>query len=280
MRQYSFQINGLEVNAEYSERAVREIFLPLLKDLTQMQREKGRRILVMLAAPPGAGKSTLAHFLEILSKDKIGTASAQGSEILPARNADAADAAPGQSNDIKPLQAISIDGFHLMQEYLLSHSIVRDGTEIPMVKIKGAPPTFDLEKLTARIRQVLASGECGWPVYDRLLHDPVEDAVTITGDIVLLEGNYLLLDENGWRDLRHFADYTIFVTADEEMLRKRLVERRMKTGVSRENSEEFVDFSDMANVRICLEKSLPADLILRLDGDDYQIVYKDSRKVS
>ncbi len=29
---------------------------------------------------------------------------------------------------------------------------------------------------------------------DRLLHNPVEDAVKICSDIVILEGNYLLLD--------------------------------------------------------------------------------------
>ncbi len=42
--------------------------------------------------------------------------------------------------------------------------------------------------------------------YDRLLHNPVEDAINIDGDIIILEGNYLLLDEEGWRDVADFAD--------------------------------------------------------------------------
>ena len=43
-----------------------------------------------------------------------------------------------------------------------------------------------------------------------------------------------------------FADYTISLTADEPLLRKRLIERRIACGHPREKSAEFVDFSDMA----------------------------------
>lgn len=60
-----------------------------------------------------------------------------------------------------------------------------------------------------------------------MLHDPVEDAVYVDGDIVILEGNYLLLNEDGWRDLSKMADYTISIKADPEMLKKRLVERKI-----------------------------------------------------
>ena len=45
------KINGIEVEAIYSERTVKEIFLTLLRRLTLKQKEKGRRLLVMLAAP-------------------------------------------------------------------------------------------------------------------------------------------------------------------------------------------------------------------------------------
>ena len=136
-----------------------------------------------------------------------------------------------------------------------------------MVEIKGAPVTFDLEKLTDSIRRVAAGDVCGWPVYDRLLHNPVEDALRVDGKIVLLEGNYLLLDEDGWRDLAGYADYTVFVAADEALLRARLIDRRMKTGVGEAEAVRFVDFSDMPNVRICLTKSKPADLQLAVGAD-------------
>lgn len=198
----------------------------------------------MLAAPPGAGKSTLLSFLERLARE-------QGMEGV---------------------QAIGMDGFHRRQEYLLSHQIERDGRLISMVAIKGAPITFDLESLTERVERVAAGETCGWPKYDRLLHNPVENALLVHGDIVLLEGNYLLLDVDGWRDLKAFADYTVSVRADEGLLRDRLIERRIKTGVEKDAATQFVDFSDMPNVRLCLEKTMPADVQLTVDGQgDYHI---------
>ena len=66
-----------------------------------------------------------------------------------------------------------MDGFHRRQEYLLSHTLIRDGREIPMVDVKGTPETFDLEKLEEAIKELASGKICGWPVYDRLLHDPV-----------------------------------------------------------------------------------------------------------
>ena len=55
MTEHHITINGIAVSARYTDRAVREIFLPMLEKWTEMQKEKGKRILVMLAAPPGAG---------------------------------------------------------------------------------------------------------------------------------------------------------------------------------------------------------------------------------
>lgn len=240
MTEHFVTINGIEVAARYSEEAVNGIFVPLLRKLTAMQREAGRRILVMLAAPPGAGKSTLLSFLDRLS---------------------------GEYEEIGRIQTIGMDGFHRRQEYLLSHDTVRDGKKIRMVEIKGAPETFDLEALTERVKRIAAGETVGWPVYDRMLHNPVEDAVTVDGGIVLLEGNYLLLDTDGWRDLAAFADCTVSVRAEEGMLRDRLIRRRMKTGVPEAEAVRFVDFSDMPNVRLCLNHSMPADLQLEIDSE-------------
>lgn len=249
MIKYQVAINGIEVKAQYTEQAVNTIFLPLLKELTNRQKQKGKRILAMMAAPPGAGKSTLAGFLEKLSHDRP---------------------------ELSGVQAIGMDGFHRRQEYLLSHDTWRDGKRFPMVEIKGAPVTFDLERLTDRVKKIAAGETCGWPVYDRLLHNPVENALKVDSDIVLLEGNYLLLDEEGWRDLPSLADYTIFLSANEDMLRTRLIERKIKTGVEEAAAVRFVDFSDMPNVRVCLENSLPAMLPLRIDAEgDFHLCTKN-----
>ena len=43
MIDYQVTINGISVTASYSEQAVDEILLPLLRKLTGIQKEKGRR---------------------------------------------------------------------------------------------------------------------------------------------------------------------------------------------------------------------------------------------
>ena len=202
-----------------------------------MHSQKGSRIIVMLAAPPGAGKSTLSGFFEHLSM-----------EVIPD----------------KKVQAIGMDGFHRRQEYLTTHTAEVNGKEILMVDIKGAPVTFDIEKLKDKLNEIASGMNCGWPVYNRLLHNPVEDAVFVDGDIIILEGNYLLLDEDGWRELADKADYTVSIKADPDMLRERLIARKISTGCPKDEAIAFVEFSDMANVMLCLKKTKPADLWLSL----------------
>ncbi|MBP3784717.1 MAG: nucleoside/nucleotide kinase family protein [Butyrivibrio sp.] len=242
--EYFVNMNGIDVCAHYSDETINEIFLPLLGRLSAMQKEKNRRILVMLAAPPGAGKSTLASFLQKLSEE---------------------------NDKLTDIQAIGMDGFHRRQEYLTSHKTVRDGQEVRMVDIKGAPITFDLDLFKERIKRVLNEKKVSWPSYDRHLHNPVDDAILVEKDIVLLEGNYLLLDEDGWRELNKMADYSIFLSADEDLLRDRLIDRKIKSGNTREVAEKFVDYSDMANVRLCLNKSSSADLVLSIDKTNIRI---------
>lgn len=237
------RVNGLEVHARYRRETVETILLPLLRRWTALQRERNRRILVLLAAPPAAGKSTLVEFLQALSQETDG---------------------------VTPLQAIGMDGFHYPQDYLKTHTILRDGAEVPLVSIKGAPPTFDLAGLTARLRRLKEEDACPWPLYDRTLHNPVEGRITVTRSIVLLEGNYLLLEEPGWRELRDLADDTLRILAESRLLRERLVARKLRTGVSRAEAEAFVDRSDLANARLC-EQMGPANTTLRLTEEGHYV---------
>lgn len=234
---FDLNINGFGLTAEYPDATVENVLLPLLRKLSALHRLEQRRIILLLAAPPGTGKSTLAAVLEELSR---------------------------RYDYLTNVQALGMDGFHRHQDYLLSHTIIHNGEEIPMAKIKGMPETFDAEKLR---RTLLAtqSGLVRWPVYDRRIHDVVEDAVEVTGDILIVEGNWLLLDRPVWRDLPR--DMTVFIGATEDQLRERLIARKMRGGLSREDAEIFYDRTDGPNVRLCMAESLPADLSLVLGQD-------------
>lgn len=233
---YETVINGLPVSASFSDKFIEETVKSLLKQWEQMYLEKGQRIIVYLAAPPGAGKSTMVELFEKLSKEVI----------------------------VEPMIAIGMDGFHHYQDYLLANSVERNGQIINMVDIKGAPITFDLEALKARISRLKTEEVVPWPIYDRPSHNPKDNAIMVKEKIVLIEGNYLLLDEPGWRDLKEMADQTIYIKADEETLRTRLIDRKLKTCPDEEKAIHFVEFSDMENARLCLAHSMEADVVIEL----------------
>ncbi|MDO4488851.1 MAG: nucleoside/nucleotide kinase family protein [Eubacteriales bacterium] len=238
-------INSIPVQAEYKDDDISEIFIPLLYRLDSLQKEKNGRIIVMLAAPPATGKSTLTKALVRMAEE-----------------------IPG----MQKITVVGMDGYHRYQSYLDTHTMERDGEEILMARVKGCPETFDIEKLTEKIREVREGGACKWPDFDRVKEDPVEDVLTVDSDIVLLEGNYLLLERDSWRDVSKLSDYTISIVADPAFLRSRLVERRLSTGEPLEKAEEFIDFSDMKNINTCLNETMPADLMLRLNTDGGYVV--------
>ena len=225
--QLIFLVNGLEIRAEFRKRDRDEVFIPLLRTLSKLQREKQRRIIVFLAAPPAAGKSTLCLYLEKLSRE-----------------------IPG----LIPVQSVGIDGFHYTNEYLRSHFIDRDGETIPLSRVKGAPETYDVAKLAA----CLADPGAKWPVYSRKLHEPVENALEISEDILILEGNWLLLNEEPWNRLS--CDYSVFWAADDPCQLERVVQRKVMGGFDEAQAREFVMQNDLPNIRRCMEHSRRGDL--------------------
>ena len=70
MKTYQLLVNGHIIHAQYDEHNIQEIFIPLLQRWTHLQKEKQKRLLVLLAAPPGAGKTTLFRLmLDLLKAD-------------------------------------------------------------------------------------------------------------------------------------------------------------------------------------------------------------------
>lgn len=236
---FDAMVNGLPVHAIYPEEALQQVLLPLLRQLTALWKKKGSRLVVFLAAPPGAGKSTLAAFLEDLS---------------------------GKTPGIHPLQAVGLDGFHYPNAWLDTHTTRRDGKEVLLRTIKGAAETFDVDALQRKLA-ALRAGNVRFPVYDRRLHDVVPEALPVTGDIVLLEGNWLLLADPRWGVIAPFADFSVLILCEEALVRERLIGRKVQGGLTREQAEAFYQDSDAKNVHRVLTQSREADLTLVLSGD-------------
>ncbi len=233
-------INGLTYAATYQESDVERIFEPLLKRWAAVCRAAGKRFVVCMAAPPGAGKTTLAHFL-----------AAYGNELYP---------------NVK-FQALGMDGFHYPNEYLDTHTVVENGREKSLRARKGAPFTFDVERLGRALRDLRSPVPQPWPDYSRELHDVVPDALPVTGDVLIVEGNYLLLDAPAWRELHALADETVFLSADADMLHTRLVGRKAAGGMDLAAAEAWYASSDGRNVEQVLSHHVPADIELALAED-------------
>ena len=79
----------------------------------------------------------------------------------------------------------------------------------------------------------------------------------VTKDIILIEGNWLLLKQEPWKSMQQYADYKILILAEEEMLKERLISRKEKGGLTREEAVEWYQNSDSKNVTRVLKKFLP-----------------------
>ncbi|HEY0645312.1 MAG TPA: nucleoside/nucleotide kinase family protein [Nocardioides sp.] len=229
-------IDGRETDVEVDLHLVDEVLVPVLEQVGAAAQPHRRRY-VFLVAPPGTGKSTLAAIL----KDR-------------ARHLD--------------LDVVGMDGFHHAQAYLESHHLERGGERVPLSAVKGAPETFDVDGLARQLELGRTRSTC-WPRYDRVLHDVVPGAEPVEAGLVLVEGNYLLLDEPGWSELSDHSDFNIFLEPDADALRERLVSRKVRGGLSRSAATEFYDRSDRHNVERVLAGTdrSKVDLLLHLDID-------------
>ncbi|WP_249029028.1 nucleoside/nucleotide kinase family protein [Tannockella kyphosi] len=223
-------INGFEVNAKYEKEDIEKTFYPLIEFLIRLQEEKGRRIIVFLAGPPGIGKSTFVACMEMLASEKY-----QYDDML----------------------GIGIDGFHYYNDYLIEHNLKQ---------VKGSIQTFHKEKLVKLVKQ-MASKDIFWPIYDRNLHNPVEDAIKIDKHIIILEGNYLAHPQ--WVDLKEYCDFSIFLRTSTELVKERLIQRKITGGLSEVQANEFYHQSDKRNVEEVLQHSNKTDIEIYFDGKHY-----------
>ncbi len=241
-------VSGFEYEASFSNRELDEIIKPLIVKFSRLRTSYGRRIVVFLAAPPATGKSTFSLYLEKISREM---------------------------DEVVPVQSVSLDGFHYPNDYLVSNKAIVGNKEVCLSEVKGMPETFDLKKFKSYLEK-LRHGDVKWPIYDRNLHDVLNDQITIQSEIILIEGNWLLLDEEGWRELKDLCDYSIFIHSSESLLKDRLIGRKIRGGLTPYEAEKFYENSDRKNIQRAMEHRLEADLTLEMIDSGELIIKKDS----
>lgn len=175
----------------------------------------GQRKVLGIAAAPGAGKSTLAECL----LQALGTQA----------------------------RVVPMDGFHLANSEL--QRLGRRGR-------KGAPDTFDAAGYVNLLRRIKAQqpGETIYaPEFRRDLEEGIAGAIAIEAStpLIITEGNYLLMDDGAWSQVRGTLDEVWYLDINSALRHQRLLERHMRFGRSNEDALTWIATTDEPNaVRI------------------------------
>ncbi|WP_203652836.1 nucleoside/nucleotide kinase family protein [Demequina activiva] len=187
--------------------------------------DTGTRQVLGIVGAPGAGKSTLASAL-----------------------ADAVDAV-----------VVPMDGFHLAQ---------RELERLGRADRKGAPDTFDASGFVALLRRLqTADAPVTYaPEFRREIEEPIAGAIAVPRDapLVIVEGNYLLVDEPPWDQVPRLLDECWFVELDEHVRLDRLIARHEAHGRTPEQARAFAEGSDQANAALIAGTRERADWVIRL----------------
>lgn len=195
-----------------------------LADLLQARAEQGRVIVAMVGAP-GSGKSTLADKLAAKLNGRVPGLAA----VLP------------------------MDGYHYDDTYL---------TPAGLQARKGAPHTFDVGGLYHTLRRLRArdEAEVAVPVFDRSIEIARAGARLIPAEVpvIIVEGNYLILDQAPWSRLLPLFDVTVMIDVPDHALRARLRGRWERLGLTPPEIVAKLDDNDLPNGRLVRDASAPA----------------------
>ena len=191
--------------------------------------KRSGRALLGLVGPPGSGKSTLAAAL--------------------------------QAEFASVAQVVPMDGFHLANVEL---------ERLERRARKGAPDTFDSAGYVALLKRLLvqADDEIVYaPEFRREIEEPIANAIPVFArtQLVITEGNYLLLDDGPWAEVKGLLDEVWYVDVDDALRVDRLTQRHQQFGRSAEDAAAWVSSTDEPNARLIEASRARASFVFRWD---------------
>jgi pantothenate kinase len=194
----------------------------------QMAAAPGRTLLGITGAP-GSGKSTLAQAIA--------------------------------GNVGERARLVEMDGFHLAQSRL---------AELGRQNRKGAIDTFDSAGFLALIRRLRDPSESTIyaPQFRRDLEEPVAGVLPIESStrLVVVEGNYLLVPQSPWTEVRALLDEVWYCEHDENLRLQNLIARHRRYGKSEEEARQWALGPDQDNAELITATRPMADVIVTLNG--------------
>jgi pantothenate kinase len=188
------------------------------------------RAILGIAGAPGSGKSTLA------------------AELLASLEAEF----PGQ------VAVVGMDAFHLAQRVVERHGLAL---------VKGAPDTFDANGYVSLLGRLRSSATTVYaPEFHREIEDSIAGQVEIDPQVrlVLTEGNYLLLPEPPWDQVRPMLDEAWFLEVDDTIRQQRLAARHQLFGIAPESAVAKTLGSDERNAQLINRAQTTVDVRIRV----------------
>lgn len=220
-------LDQTDVPLEIERAQIEQFYHPLATALLSKRPQQSSpdsvsRLMVAVAGPPGSGKTACATILVAVIN--------------------------AETNDDTAM-LIGLDGWHYPNDYLTTHFIKWNEQQVALQRFKGAPETFDADAAYDCLSEIRRGGHARFPVYSRQLHEPIPagGAIDVSHKIVVVEGNYLLLDEGPWQRFRQLFDVRVFISADLETLIGSLRERHLRGGKTQAETERQIRKVDLAN---------------------------------
>jgi pantothenate kinase len=209
------------------------MFSELVKRAAALHTGEGRAVLG-ITGPPAAGKTTLAeHLVAALA------------------------AAPPTGHDAGWVAHVPMDGFHLADAEL---------DRLGLRARKGAPETFDAYGYAALLRRLHSDHDemIYAPGFERVLEQPIAGSIGVprSARLIVTEGNYLLLDSQRWRPVRDLLTEVWYTDLEQEERLRRLIERHVRFGKSREAAVAWANGTDERNAALIVASRDRADLIV------------------
>ena len=172
------------------------------------------RTIIGIVGKPGGGKSTLSKFLL-------------------------------KGMDSTLVSVVPMDGFHLSNKVL---------KELGRSDRKGAQDTFDVNGFKTLIERIKLDNvdPIYYPIFDRSIEESIaaQGVVYPSTRVVIVEGNYLMHDGDGWQEISPLLDQSWYAFLDEDVRISRLISRHIAFGKDPESAKAWAKGSDQVNAEL------------------------------
>jgi pantothenate kinase len=185
------------------------------------------RTIIGIIGKPGGGKSTLSKYLL-------------------------------KGMDPTLVSVVPMDGFHLSNKVLKN---------LGRADRKGAPDTFDVFGFKTLIERIKSDSvnPIYYPIFDRSIEESIaaQGVVYPSTRIVIVEGNYLMHNKDGWQEISPLLDQSWYAFLDEDLRISRLISRHIAFGKDPESAKAWAKGSDQINAELIETGVAGCDFLIR-----------------